>query len=159
MDTITRGNAAEAAVLERLIRLGSEVLVPFGEGHAYDLVADLRGSGFLRVQCKAARERSGCAVFNARSTDHGRGRLSYRGRADLFGVQFGATGSVYFVPVDECPGYEVNLRLGPTRNNQRRGVTFAADYSADRWDMQRLLAVARRSGNAAAGTAARTNRR
>jgi hypothetical protein len=34
MGTATRGNAAEAAVLNGLVALGFDVYVPFGSGHS-----------------------------------------------------------------------------------------------------------------------------
>jgi hypothetical protein len=48
VSTITRGNAAEAAVLNALIRADLIVLVPFGDGAPYDLVVD-SGSALDRV--------------------------------------------------------------------------------------------------------------
>jgi hypothetical protein len=133
----TRGTAGEAAVLNALVRRGLDVCIPFGEGQPYDLVIDLSGVAFVRVQCKMAWQRPGCLVFNARTTDHGRGRLSYLGRADVFGVYFPPNDSVYLVPVGAM-NTEGRLRLEPTRNNQQRGVRFATDFLVDRWTPQAL---------------------
>lgn len=80
-------------------------------------------------------------IFNCRTTDHGRGRLSYVGLADIFGVYFPHTESVYLVPIDAVAGHEGRLRLEPTRNNQRRRVRLAADYELDRWTVQALCEV------------------
>jgi hypothetical protein len=60
----------------------------------------------LRVQCKNARWDRGCVVFNGRTTDHGRGRLAYRGLADAFGVFEPMNSGVYLLPVADVPGYE-----------------------------------------------------
>ena len=136
-----RGNATEAALLNAFVAKGYDVLVPFGDGHPYDLVVDLGGPDFLRVQCKTARPVDGCVVFNGRSTDHGRGRMTYEGRADIFGAYFPPEDKVYLVPV--LSNFILRLRLGPTRNNQRRGVRFAGDYEFERWDAESLLKVAR----------------
>jgi hypothetical protein len=138
MRSPTSGNAAEAAVLAELIQREFRVLVPFGDGHPYDLVIDLGNPGYLRVQCKTARPKGGCLVFNARTTDHGRGRQSYFGLADLFGVYFPPERTVYLVPVDAIPGFEGRFRLEPTRNNQKRFVRFAAEYEIDRWSAASL---------------------
>jgi hypothetical protein len=139
MSTAQRGNAAEAAVLHALIRHGVDVLVPFGSGHPFDLVLQLAAGPFLRVQCKRAWGLQGCVVFNARSTDHGRGPGSYRGLADLFGVYFPPTDQVYLVPIDGVASFEGRLRLEPTRNNQKRGIRFATDFEIGRWTEERLL--------------------
>lgn len=108
-------------VLAALVSGGFQVLVPFGEGHPYDLVVDLDGTSFLRVQCKTSRPQRGCLVFNPHTTDHGRGRQSYFGRADVFGVYFPPAESVYLVPIDAVTRFSGRLRLEPARNNQRKG--------------------------------------
>ena len=73
-----------------------------------------------------------------RSTDHGRGPRSYRGLADVFGVYFPPGRSVYLVPINAVAECEGRLRLSPTRNNQKRGIRFAADFEIDRWSARDL---------------------
>ncbi len=134
MDTIRKGNAAEAAVLNELIFAGVGVLVPFGGGFAFDLCAVVPPVGdIVRIQVKCGRLRDGCILFNSCSTDHGRGRQNYEARADLIAVYVRESRSVYIVPVDECPSFIGVLRLHPPRNNQRRGIRFAEDYSLEAW--------------------------
>lgn len=142
MRSATKGNTAEAAVLSAFVGRDLGVLVPFGEGQPYDLVVHLPSNGFLRIQCKTARPSDGCLEFNSRTTDHGRGRLLYLGLADMFGVYFAPTESVYLVPVSEVSTFFVRLRFEPARNNQRRGVRLAADYEIDRWTVEALREVA-----------------
>jgi hypothetical protein len=125
-------------VLAALVRRGFQVLVPFGEGQPYDLAVDLDRAKFLRVQCKTSWPRKGCLVFNPHTTDHGQGRQSYVGRADIFGVYFPPIESVYLVPIEAVTRYSGRLRLEPTRNNQRRGIRFAADFEIDRWTADSL---------------------
>jgi PD-(D/E)XK endonuclease len=139
MTTALKGNTTEAKVLTALVERDLAVLVPFGEGHPFDLVIHLVSDRFIRVQCKTARIHNGCVVFNSRSTDHGNGAGSYFGLADLFGVYCPSTDSVYLVPVLEAPPSNTFLRLRPTRNNQRQGVRFAADFHIDRWSAYALL--------------------
>jgi hypothetical protein len=139
MGQAKRGLIGEAAVLHAFIQRGFDVLMPFGEGLPYDLVVPIR-DGFLRVQCKTAWPRGGCLVFNSHATDHGRGPVSYVGRADLCGVYFSPRETVYLVPVD-ISVHEGRLRLDPTRNNQRRRIRWADDYSIDRWTEDALHSV------------------
>jgi hypothetical protein len=134
----TKGNAAEAAVLNAFVVRDYDVLVPFGGGQPYDLVVHLAEAGFLRVQCKTAWPSGGCMLFNCRTTDHGRGPMSYIGLADLFGVYFPPNRGVYLVPIDVVAGTEARLRLEPTRNNQRRRVRPAAAFEIDRWTPEAL---------------------
>jgi hypothetical protein len=142
MKTATRGNAAEAQILAAFVRRGFDVLTPFGGGQPFDLVVHLGGSGFLRIQCKTgwliAR---GCLSFHSRSTDHGRGRQSYLGLADLFAVYLPAHDSFYLVPGGLVPGHLGRLRLKPTKNNQQRGVRFAAEFEIDCWSREKLRSL------------------
>ncbi len=140
MSTAIKGNATEAAVLGAFIQRGFDVLVLFGGGQPYDLVVDLGANSFLRVQCKTARPVDGCVVFNGRSTDHGRGRMTYDGLADVFGAYFSPTRTVYVVPV--APNFAPRLRLRPARNNQKRGIRLAADFEIDRWTPEALRRLA-----------------
>jgi hypothetical protein len=136
MPQAKRGLIGEAAVLNAFIQREFDVLVPFGEGLAYDLVVPVHDA-FLRVQCKTAWKKGGCLIFNSHATDHGRGPMSYVGRAEVFGVYFPPTDSVYLVPVDISP-HEGRLRLEPTLNNPRRRVRWADDYAIARWSIEEL---------------------
>jgi hypothetical protein len=131
--TITRGNAAEAAVLNALTGVGIQVLIPFGGGLPFDLAAVVPDGGILRLQVKSGRVRSGCIEFKVSSTDHGRGQMHYRGRADVIAVYVSTLRRVFMVPVDDCPLFAGSLRLDPPRNNQRRRVRLAEDYSLEAW--------------------------
>lgn len=132
MDTRAIGDVAEAAVLHALTAAGLPVLVPFGRFGPYDLVADVP-DGFVRIQVKSGRLRSGCVEFNCRSTDHGRGPASYAGRADVFGVHVAALGAQFVVPVADARASKMYLRVTPPANNQQRGVRLAADHTLDAW--------------------------
>jgi PD-(D/E)XK nuclease superfamily protein len=133
VDTIAQGNGAEAAILHALVDAGLGVLVPFGNGLPFDLAAVAPGGQIVRLQVKSRRVRDGSVRFNSCSTDHGRGRLDYRGRADLIAVHVASLSRVFVVPVDECPSYVGVLRLTAPRNNQRQGIRFAEDYSLEVW--------------------------
>ena len=97
---------------------------------------------FLRVQCKTAWVRGGCALFNCRMTDHGGGSLPYIGLADIFGVYLPPRDSMYLVPIDAVADTEGRLRLEPARNNQQRRVRLAVDYEVERWTADALREVA-----------------
>jgi hypothetical protein len=134
VDTIHRGNAAEAGVLYKLTTAGIHVLVPFGGGLAFDLVAVVPPAGeLLRIQVKSGRVRRGTVRFNAYSTDHGFGQRTYEGRADVIAVYVRELDEVFIVPVEDCPRSEGCLRLDAAKNNQRRRIRLAAHYSVDRW--------------------------
>lgn len=69
--------------LAGLVAAGLDVFVAFGEGTPFDLLAVLPDGSIVRVQVKSGRVRGESFVFNTCSTDHGRGRHDYRGRADV----------------------------------------------------------------------------
>jgi PD-(D/E)XK endonuclease len=134
VDTIQKGNAAEAAVMNRLVSAGIGVLIPFGGGLSFDLGAVIPPEGdVVRIQVKCGRMRDGCVRFNTCSTDHGMGRQSYEGRADLIAVYVAESERIFMLPVSACPAYLGMLRLCPPRNNQRRGIRFAEDHSFETW--------------------------
>jgi hypothetical protein len=142
METIAKGNAAEAVVLSAFVERGFRVLVPFGDGHPYDLLVHLPGEVFLRVQCKTAHAKRGTLAFNSRSTDHGHGAGNYDGVADIFGVYFPLNRGVYLLPVEEAPTSRVYLRLEAALNNQRLGIRLAAHYEIDSWTGEALAELA-----------------
>jgi hypothetical protein len=132
--TIHRGNAAEAAVLAALTAADIPVLVPFGQGLAFDLAAVIPPDGdIIRIQVKSGRLRKGCVEFNACATDHGSGRRPYTGRADIIAVHLSEPHRLFMVPVEVCPSYKGFLRVEDARNNQRRRVRLAADYEFEGW--------------------------
>jgi hypothetical protein len=128
VQTIQRGNAAEAAVLAALVAADIPVLLPFGDGLWFDLAAVIPPDGaIVRIQVKSGRIRNGCVIFNTRSTDHGAGQRPYTGRADFIAVHVHDPSAVFMVPVHDCPLSQGALRVTDTRNNQRLGVRFAKD--------------------------------
>jgi hypothetical protein len=133
MDTHRVGDTAESAVLHALTAAGFCALIPFGSGLPFDLAAAAPDGRIFRLQVKSGRVRNGCVIFNSCSTDHGRGRLDYRGRADFIAVYVATLDQVFLVPVDDCPSYVGVLRLSPTRNNQRKRVRLAEDYTLQCW--------------------------
>jgi len=46
--------------------------------------------------------------------------------------------AIYLIPVEAVPGHLGRLRLEPTKNNQRRGVRFAADFEIDQRSEEKL---------------------
>ena len=135
------GNVTEAAVLAALTRRGHQVLIPFGDGASYDLAVDT-GNAFIRVQCKTGRLKGACVDFNSCGTDHGRGRQSYVGRADVFGVFCPPIDRVFIVPVEVAAGFVTRLRLEPARNNQRLRTHDAEQYDVARWQPSAVSAAA-----------------
>jgi hypothetical protein len=143
MNTASKGRATEAAFVQAFLQRGYLTSIPFGGGGPYDLVVEPAPGFLLRVQCKTARKvPNGCITFNCFMTDHGRGRLSYLGLADLFAVRYPAAENLYLVPVRETAALSGTLRVEAARNNQRRRVRLAADFEFGSWTTERLCELA-----------------
>jgi len=127
-----RGTLAETAIRLALVERGLRVLEPISP-QPYDLVVHAPGGRFITLQVKHGRLRAGCVVANACSTDHGRGRRSYAGRADLLAIYAPELRRSFVVPVVEAPRYAVALRVEPARNGQAAGVRQAEDHALERW--------------------------
>lgn len=146
-DTSQRGLMSHTAILNRLIQLGFEVLLPWADYLGYDLAyyvtEEQRSLGFfvhreshlVRVQCKTARLISDgqCIEFNTLSNisaKRGNRRVDYTGRADYFAAYSPDTEKVYIVPVSEAPkGGSMILRFksaGLVRGNHKK--TYVVPY-------------------------------
>lgn len=115
------GIASEAVVMARLIQLGFDVSIPFGDNARYDLVVD-DGTRLTRVQIKTGRLLPGGIEFNPRSVSARSGeRRGYQGQADDFLVYCPQTDEVYRVPVEDCAGTErVVLSINPEYAARKR---------------------------------------
>ena len=119
-DTSQQGLISQTAVLNRLVQLGFEVLLPWADHLGYDLAyyvtEEHRSYGFfvhresylVRIQVKTGRiSKDGtCVEFNTVSVSAGkRGNLKkgYAGKAEYFAVYVPETGRIYMVTVNEAP--------------------------------------------------------
>ena len=127
-DTSQKGLISHTAVLNRLVQLGFEVLLPWADHLGYDLAylvtEEHRNFGFfvhreshlVRIQVKTAWiSKDGTAIeFNTSTVSAGkRGnkKSSYEGKAEYFGVYSPDTGKVYMVAVAEAAKSNMTLRL------------------------------------------------
>jgi hypothetical protein len=131
------GDKTTLAVMTVLYEVGYELYTPFGENTRADLIA-VRHDRVLRVQIKTGRLRNGVVQFACCST-YGHHpapalvRRSYQGEVDAFAVYCRGTERVYLIPIEDIPNTTgVWLRVEPTKNNQREGVRWAADYEIGR---------------------------
>jgi hypothetical protein len=128
-----KGAVAEAAIAAAAIELGLTVLRPPCEGRRYDLVIDLEPE-LLRVQCKLARRVDGALVVGLqtnRCTPGGYISTSYSSEEiDAIGAYSPELRECFLVSIAEISARRaIHLRLDPPRNNQLRGVKWAADYA------------------------------
>jgi hypothetical protein len=140
-DTSQQGLISHTAILNRLVQLGFEVLLPWADHLGYDLayyvVEEHRNFGFfvhqearlVRIQCKTAwLSKDGTyLMFNTSTVSprkNGRNRKSgYKGKAEYFAVYSPATGKIYMISVDQAVDGNMNLRFknaGVIRSNGRQ---------------------------------------
>jgi len=133
----TIGERSEAIIIAKLLEVGYDVLIPFGDNLRYDLVIEDADGKFWRVQCKTGwLEHDGAYIefatastyYHTRAGRTGHGRKDYRGEVDYFAVYSPDTVKVYLVPIDHVGTTSGFLRLLPTANNQRKNIRWAKDY-------------------------------
>jgi hypothetical protein len=130
LTTNQKGLIAENAVVAECIHLNLGVSRPIDD-ERYDLILDLRPR-LLRVQCKWASKHGDVVVARLYSNRRGPNgmitRFYTQDEVDGFAVHCLEIGVSYFLPAEASGRREARLRLGPTRNNQARGIRWAADY-------------------------------
>ncbi|HLL77971.1 MAG TPA: group I intron-associated PD-(D/E)XK endonuclease [Ktedonobacteraceae bacterium] len=131
------GEQSEAIIIAKLVELGYNVLLPFGDNQRYDLIIEDAALNFHRIQCKTGWVESKGAYIEFKTassyyhTRQGRTeheRKGYRGQVDYFAVYSPDTGKVYLVPMAHASTVNCFLRLVPTKNNQGKHVRWAKDY-------------------------------
>lgn len=128
MNTSKKGSFSEGMVMAALIRAGYSVALPFDGTLRYDMIFD-DGVTLSRVQCKSAVIRNGVVQFRTVSYQRDTKVPSeYFGQVDFFGAYCEENDTVYLVPIADISSAICYLRLDPAKNNQSKGVRWAADY-------------------------------
>lgn len=130
MNTKLVGDISEAAVIAAFLKLGYNVLIPFGDRNRYDVVIE-DGGVFQRIQIKTGRERLGNIEFNTKSTTRKNGmrhEVGYRGQIEAFAVYHRERDAVYVVPVDKCANSNACLRIDSSKSNRGPKCLRAEDF-------------------------------
>lgn len=132
LTTDQKGAAAELAIAHVAADMGVGVLKPLTDGERYDLIFDLRPR-LIRVQCKWAALMGDVLVVRCRRCRRTRDGLLHRGytadEIDAIAAYAGEIGRCFFFPVELLAGRStLQLRLAPSRNNQRLGINWADDF-------------------------------
>ena len=131
LTTNQKGLIAETAIAFKAARLGLGVARPLDD-EKYDLILDL-GVRLLRVQCKWAVRRGDVVVVRCRTCRRGPEGFIHRGykpgEIDAIAAYFAERDQCYLLPTSMSVGRAADqLRLAPTRNNQRARIHWASDY-------------------------------
>jgi hypothetical protein len=132
MTTDQKGAIAEACIAAAAIKLGIDVYRPVAEGGRCDLIFGI-GPELLRVQCKWARLVGDVVIV--RCYTFRRTRDSYRkttysaNEVDVIAAYCDDLDRAFLIPIERVASRPtVQLRIAPTRNNQRRLINWADDF-------------------------------
>ena len=130
------GNVTEVECMLAFLKLGYNVLTPYGDCERYDFVVDI-GNKFYRIQVKTANVNhieEGYINFQTSNKTTKNGvfvRHSYTAdQIDYFMTSY--NNKCYLIPVDECSKTEKRLRFTPPKNGQVKGITFATEYELEK---------------------------
>ena len=133
LSTDQKGTIAEAAIVLAAVKIGVDVYRPVGEGGRCDLVLGVGGS-LLRVQCKWAARSGDVIVIRCYSARRSKGgklitRRYSTAEVDAFAAYSADLDRCFLLPAELWAMRRlVQLRIGPTLNNQARGINCADDY-------------------------------
>jgi hypothetical protein len=132
MTTNQKGAIAETAVAHAATKLGIDVYRPVVEGGRYDLIFGI-GTELLRIQCKWGARHGDVIIVRCKSCRRTRDGLLHRrytaDEIDAFAAYCVDTNHCYYLPIQRFAySQAIQLRIAPTRNNQRRGINWAEDF-------------------------------
>lgn len=136
LNTKQRGNVTEVECMLAFLKLGYNVLTPYGDCERYDFVVDINGK-FYKIQVKSANVNhidEGYIEFKTANKTTKNGtfvRHAYtEEQIDYFMTSY--NNQCYLIPVQECSRTEKRLRFTPPKNGQTKGITFATEYELDK---------------------------
>ena len=137
LDTKQQGNITEVECMLAFLKLGYNVLTPYGDCERYDFVVDLNNK-LYRIQVKTANvnhiEEGYIEFITANKTTRNGTfvRHAYTSEEIDFFMTF-YNNQAYLIPINECcKGGTKRLRLTPPKNGQIKGITFAKDYELEK---------------------------
>jgi hypothetical protein len=135
LTTDQKGAVAELAIAHIAAELGVGVFKPLTDGERYDLIFDFRPR-LVRVQCKWAAVAGDVLIVRCRSCRRTRAGLLHRAytadEVDAIAAYSPELRRGFYVPIDLLGGRShLQLRIAPSRNNQRFGVDWADDFALD----------------------------
>ena len=132
LSTDQTGSVAETAIIHEAVKLGIDVYKPISDGTRCDLILDIDGPPHSRpVQVGSATR--GCARHQVLSLPPHEKRIAqariHGRRVDAFAAYCVELGKCYFFRFEDWGGRTaIQLRLRPSKNNQRRGINWAEEY-------------------------------
>ena len=136
LNTKQRGNITEIECMLAFLKMGYNVLTPYGDCERYDFVVDIQGN-LYKIQVKSANIAhldEGYIEFKTANKTTRNGvfvQHAYtKNEIDYFMTSY--NGQAYLIPVEECSITTKRLRFVPPQNGQNKGITFATEYELER---------------------------
>jgi hypothetical protein len=131
LSTNQKGAIAENAIACAAMRLGVGVFRAVSD-ERYDLILDT-GQRLLRVQCKTAALNGDVVLircYSCRRTAGGQLKRTYTSEeVDVIAAHCDELGRSFLIPIGRVDGRSnIQLRLRPSRNNQRQRISWADDF-------------------------------
>ena len=127
----TLGDLSESKVLAKLIELGCNVLIPFGDNYRYDLVIE-QNNNFTRIQVKTGRLSDGSITFSTVSIHRKNKkyiRNGYKNEIDYFIIYCPELDKFYYIHVDDITERNSHVwRVFTPKNNQLKNIIPAKIY-------------------------------
>lgn len=136
LNTKQRGNVTEVECMLAFLKMGYNVLTPYGDCERYDFVVDISGR-LYKIQVKSANLnhiKDGYIQFKTANKTTRNGTF-VRHRYDETQIDYFMTSynnQCYLVPVSECCSTEKRLRFYPPKNGQTKDITFATEYELEK---------------------------
>lgn len=135
LNTKQVGNITEIECMLAFIKLGYNVLTPYGDCERYDFVVDINKT-LYRIQVKTSHLSNDGSYIEFKTSNKTTKEGIFvqhaytKEQIDYFMTFYNNT--AYLVPVEESSTSQKRLRFTPPRNNQIQGINFAKDYELER---------------------------
>lgn len=137
LNTKQRGNITEVECMLAFLKLGYNVLTPYGDCERYDFVVDIENH-LYKIQVKSANINhidEGYIEFRTSNKTTRNGQFVHHAyteeQIDYFMTSY--NGQCYLIPVKECCSKsQKRLRFTPPKNGQIQGITFATEYELEK---------------------------
>ena len=129
-ETKSKGDLAEAIIMADVLRRGYKVALPLGEDWRFDLIVQRNGK-LERLQCKYTESNGQLIKADCRSTNNW-STIKYTTKdIDWLVVYDKTTDKCYYLPSKLLGKGKaaLNLRLAPPKNNQKKDIRWAKDYT------------------------------
>jgi len=111
------------------IRNDWNIFLPYGEDTPIDLLIEKNGE-YKRIQVKSTRPKKGVVFCRLKSSNNWRVKKYSKKEIDFFAIYDCENKKGYLIPIEDVTGMtEASLRVEDAKNNQKKGLRLAAQYS------------------------------